>query len=166
MADVIDSYRTVYHIESGANRLPAVDAASAVSQHPGEWSNDPWEPAEAAKARKARHDEQVAIAKQQGVEPPLPPAEPHVSDEDKEMLSADAKGRKEALDRIVKYEADKKVADDRDAQYKQDKALIASPPPAVDTSRRPFGRPGQMTPAERAAAERKAQADAKHDHKK
>lgn len=162
MADNLESQKTVYHIETGAVRMYPVDAANAVAQHPGEWSVTPWSPEDASTARKARHDEQVAIAKQQGVEPPPPPVEPVISDEDKKMLSDDAKIRREALDRVTKYEADKKEADDRDAQYKQDKLLLNSPSPTVDvTQRRPFGRPGEMTPAERANAQRRAAEQAK-----
>lgn len=155
MADAVDGRKTVYHIESGAVQLPAVDATNAVSTHPGEWSETPWSPEDAATARKAKHEEQVAIAKEQGVDPPPPPVELEVSDADKAMLAADAKSRKEAAERIAKYDAEKKVVEDRDAQYKMDKALVSSPPPAVE--RRPFGRPGQMTPAEREAARKRAE---------
>lgn len=162
MADAT-SQKVFYHINSGASLMYEVDGNTAVAQHPGEWSKEPWAPGVAEKARKIRHDEQVAVAKQQGLEPPPPPApEPEMSDADKEMLSADAKARQEALERVRQYEADKAESDRRDAQYRTDKALLASPPPAVDvTQRRPFGRPGEMTPAERAAAQRRAVEQAK-----
>ncbi|OSJ22153.1 hypothetical protein BSZ19_47065 [Bradyrhizobium japonicum] len=50
--------RTVYHRATGATVMNGVDAASAVSQHPLEWSYEPWteEVLEQAKALVARNE--------------------------------------------------------------------------------------------------------------
>ncbi|WP_271569657.1 hypothetical protein [Bradyrhizobium sp. CCBAU 11386] len=50
--------RTVYHRATGATVMNGVDAAAAVSNHPLEWSYEPWtaetlEKAEAAVRREA-----------------------------------------------------------------------------------------------------------------
>ena len=41
--------RTVYHISTGATVMHSVDACSAVSNHPREWSFEPWTEAVVAK---------------------------------------------------------------------------------------------------------------------
>ena len=159
--------KTVYHIDSGASQMYPVDANAAVSTHPDEWSFEPWKPEDVSNARAAREakykeDYQRAEAAGQPPPPPLPLPPADLSDEQQQMLDDDAKNRVEAAARVrVRREADEKKRVE-DEQYKADLALLASPPPQVDPNeRRPFGRKGQMTDAERAAAEKKAAKAAK-----
>ena len=156
--------KTIYHIDTGAKQVDhEVDANAAVSGHPDEWSFEPWKQEDVAAARAAREakykeDYQRAEAAGQPPPPPLPlPVE--LSDEQQQMLDDDAKNRAEAAARVkVRKEADEKKRVE-DELYKADLALLASPPPQVDPNeRRPFGRKGAMTPAERAAADKKAAA--------
>lgn len=43
MADIPSSMKTVYHVENGAKEMHVIDAKTAVSQHPEEWSEKPWD---------------------------------------------------------------------------------------------------------------------------
>ncbi|MCP3370774.1 hypothetical protein [Bradyrhizobium cajani] len=43
--------RTVYHVSTGSTVMNGVDAAAAVSNHPLEWSYEPWTDEVLAKVR-------------------------------------------------------------------------------------------------------------------
>lgn len=134
---------TAYHVVDGAVVFPyAVDAQSAISRFPLEWSDRPWGLDATSAARKDRG---------------LPPQE--ISPEDQAALDTYHKDVAAAADRLAKVRAkqaeDKIVAD----QIAADEALVASPPPQPDpNARRPFGRKGPLTPAEQAAHDKKAAA--------
>lgn len=138
---------TAHHIVDGAVVFPyAIDAHSAVARHPHEWSMAPWTAERAAKARAAM--------------PSLPPA-PELAPEDQAAVDEHTQAQREAADRIARYEqykADEKAAFD---QLEADRALVAQPPPVPDPNvRRPFGRKGEPTEAEKVMmAKRKAAAD-------
>lgn len=139
-----------------------VDAVNAVATHPTEWSFDPWSADDADKARSALHDKQVEEAAAAGrPTPPSPPPLAPLSPADEEMVSNDAKARADAAARVkARKEADEKKRLE-DMQFEQDQALLNTPSPAPE--RRPFGRPGPLTPAEREAMERKKAAQAAKD---
>lgn len=46
MAEPIKATRVVYHKETGAVEMYAIDATHAVSAHPKEWSYEPWDGSE------------------------------------------------------------------------------------------------------------------------
>lgn len=166
--------KVAYHIEDGAKTMYAVDAQSAVQSHPAEWSWVPW-PLQAAaeyrSKREAAHKAATDEAKAAGqpAPAPLPPPPPVPTEAEKAEMAADAKARADAAALVAAQ--DKKDEEARVAAEKvaAAKALLASPPPVPDpTARRPFGRPGEPTAAERdmmekrakAAADAKAKADA------
>jgi len=142
---------TAYHIIDGATEFKyAIDARTAVGAHPNEWSMTPWTAEEAAAARDR--------LQQQGVELP-PPLE--LTPEDQAALDEHNKAVAEAAARLAEYQAkkaeEKKIAD----QIAADEALVASAPPVPDpTVRRPFGRKGEPTEAEKAMMEKKAAKEA------
>lgn len=155
---------TAYHVDTGAVVFPyAIDAHSAVSRFPDEWSLVPWSASEQSAARQRRidaHQKAVEDAKALGVPPPPAPVLPPVIEPtpaEKTEIDADTKARVEAAALL-------KAADEKEAKEKAEvdkvaaaRALLASPPPQPDPlARRPFGRKGEMTPAERAAADKKA----------
>src|SRR6185312_8021622 len=143
---------TAYHIVNGAFLFPyAIDASMAVSQHPLEWSDIPWTADRASEAR-ARLNER---AEAEG-HAPLADPEP-LSPEDQAALDEHNKAVAEAAARLAEYHArkaeEKRIAD----QVAADEALVASEPPRPDpNARRPFGRKGPMTAAEKAAADKRA----------
>lgn len=149
---------TAFHIVTGATVFPyAVDAYGAASHHPDEWSMTPWTPerASAARARaKARYDRDVANAKAAGLPPPDAPLylnpPPPLDPEDQAAIDEHTKAQVEAAARLAKFdkdEADRKAVLDA---VEADRALVASPPPQPDPSvRRPFGRKGEPTQAEK-----------------
>lgn len=148
---------TAFHIVTGAFTFPyAVDAQQAIGQHPLEWSAVPWT-AERETTARARINERNAELNQ----PPLPELPP-LSPEDQAALDEHNKAVSAAAERLAEYHA-KKAEERRIAdQVAADEALVSSPPPRPDpTIRRPFGRKGDPTPAERAAFEKKQAADAK-----
>lgn len=158
--------KVAYHVDQGAVTMYVVDANAAVQSHPDEWSFMPWSPEDTAAARSAReqrYKEEVEKAKAEGVPPPppLPPVyEP--TDRQKAELDADTKARAEAAAIVKKAQEDEEKRRLEDERVKAAKTLLASPPPVPDPNeRRPFGRTGEMTPAERAAAEKRAAAKAK-----
>lgn len=116
-----------HHIIDGPFTFPyAVDAISAVSRYPGEWSFDPWSQEAEAKAR------------QQMGEPAV-----EATPEEQAAIADHAKAVAEANERLKKFHAEqaekKKIAD----QVAADEALVASPPPRPDlAARRPS--PAQM----------------------
>lgn len=169
--------KVAHHIDQGAVTMYAVDAAAAVSNHPDEWSNTPWPAAdvaawrsardEAYKEELARYKEAVQAAKDAGLPPPPPLAPPprpliEPSARQKSEIELDTKARAEAAERVrVQTEEDEKKRI-KDEQIAADKALLASPPPQPDPNeRRPFGRSGPMTQAERDAAQKRTDAKAK-----
>lgn len=146
-----------HHIVHGAFAFPyAIDAQMAVGQHPLEWSAVPWTAEREADARA-----KLNALKQELGHDPLPEPEP-LSPEDQAAVDEHNAAVKAAADRLAEYHA-KKAEEQRIAdQVAADEALVSSPPPRPDpTIRRPFGRKGDPTPAERAAFEKKQAADAK-----
>jgi hypothetical protein len=153
MALKIDTNQSVvaYHIVDGAVTFNyPVDAQHAVSSHPNEWSATPWSQEDAAAAR----DKLKADGR------PVADPEP-LSPEDQAELDAYNKAVAEASERLAAYQA-KKAAEKAEAdQVAMDEAIVASPPPRPDpTARRPFGRTGEPTPAEKAQMEKQAAAKA------
>lgn len=159
---------TAFHINDGATLFPyALDARSAISTHPMEWSDKPWTPEAASAARQQLHDRDVAEAKAKGQPaPPPPPGPAPLSPEDQAALDAYNKGVAEAAKRLEDYRKKKaeeqKIAD----QVAADEALVNSLPPTPDPTRRLS--PAQLrkqsaalTPAEQAEVDRKAAADKK-----
>lgn len=148
---------TAHHIVHGATLFPyAIDAVMAVGQHPLEWSAVPWTPEREAEARAKLNAHREDLGHD-----PLPEPEP-LSPEDQAAFDEHNKAVAAAAARLAEYHAkkaeEKRIAD----QVAADEALVASPPPKPDpTIRRPFGRKGDPTPAERAAFEKKQAADAK-----
>lgn len=138
----------VHHIVDGAVTFPyAIDAHSAVSRFPNEWSHEPWSYEAAAKARAEIGEE---------IEP--------LSAEEQAALDDHAKAVAEANERLKAFRQ-KKAAEKSEAdQVAADEAMVKSAPPRPDlAARRPFGRMGDPTPAEvelmRKRAEKKAADD-------
>lgn len=124
---------TAYHIVDGAVLFPyAIDARSAISRFPEEWSETPWSVEEMSAAREK--------AGQPAIE--LTPEEQAAIDEHAQAV-AEANERLAA--RRAKLDAERAEAD----QVARDEALVNSAPPMPDpTIKRPFGRKGEPTPAE------------------
>ena len=141
MAIKIDTNQpaVAHHIIDGAVTFPyAVDARSAVSNHPFEWSHSPWLAEDAKRARERLAEHGTVL-----------PPEPELTDEERAALdqyNSDVAAAKARLDAANKKRAEEKAAAD---QIAADEALVASPPPRPDpAARRPFGRKGEPTPAE------------------
>jgi len=159
---------TAFHINDGAVLFPyAIDAQNAISNHPDEWSDQPWarEDADAARKRRAEQyarDVEDAKARGAAMPAPLPPDPAPLTPEDQAALDEHNKAVADAAQRLKAYYAKKAEEDAIAQQIAADEALVASLPPAPDpTIRRPFGRKGEPTPAELAAAEKKRLADEK-----
>lgn len=145
-----------HHIVDGPVTFPyAVDAQSAISRFPDEWSELPWSQQDAAAARQRmveRHAHEVEHAKASGLPVPkdLPPPPPEPTAEEQAAIMEHAQAVAEANERlkVAREKAAKKKAEED--QIAADEALVASPPPRPDPNapRRPFGRKGQPTPAE------------------
>ncbi|SEE52035.1 hypothetical protein [Bradyrhizobium lablabi] len=135
---------TAFHINTGATVFPyAIDAQHAISAHPLEWSDVPWsrDAADAARKRLAEN------AEANGLPPPREP-EP-LSEEDQAAIDEHNKAVEAAAERLAAYRAKKAAENEEAAQVAADEAIVASLPPQPDpTIRRPFGRPGEPTPAE------------------
>lgn len=143
---------TAHHIVDGAVVFPyAVDAHSAVSRHPHEWSMVPWTAERAAKARAARPD--------------LPPAM-ELAPEDQQAVDEHTQAQREAADRLAAYDAEQADKLKLEEQIAADRALVAAPPPAPDPNvRRPFGRKGEPTEKERALLAKRAAEKAEADRR-
>jgi hypothetical protein len=122
-----------HHIIDGPVTFPyAVDAHSAISRFPHEWSKEPWSREAEVKAREAA-----------GQPVPEITAEEQAAIDDHARAVAEANERLKA--RREKLAAEKAEAD----QIARDEALVKSPAPRPDPNvRRPFGRKGEPTPAE------------------
>jgi hypothetical protein len=133
-----------HHIVDGPFTFPySVDAHSAVSRFPGEWSFAPWSHEASAKARQEAGQE---------IEP--------LSPEEQAAIDEHAKAVAEANERLKafheKQAEDKKIAD----QVAADEALVKSPgPQPVVRVKRPFGRKGEPTAAELKMIKDKKEAD-------
>lgn len=153
---------TAYHVIGGATLFPyAIDAQHAISNHPLEWSENPWSRADAEDARRAladRHEQDRAEAEANGLPLPAPfPELPPLSPEDEAAIEEHARAVEEANERLRRYREYKEQERLALEQVARDEAIVASPPPQPDpTIRRPFGRKGEPTKAEIEAAERKA----------
>lgn len=129
---------TIHHIIDGPITFPyAVDAHSAVSRFPAEWSYEPWS---IDATSKAMQDAGMEVQ-------PLSAEEQAEVDEHTKAVAA-------ANDRLKAFR-DKKAAEKEESdQIASDEAVVKSPSPI----KRPFGRKGQPTPAEL-----KMIADKKHE---
>lgn len=158
MVDMVD----VFHITDGHSRMAAIDANTAVSQHPNEWSKAPWTADEAAAARKAlreRYEVQVEEAKATGAPMPAPPPpEPEpLTPEEQAAVEEHARAVAEAKERLDAFYARKAKEKEEADQVARDEMLVNSPPPQPDpAARRPFGRKGEPTAAEKAMMEKAA----------
>jgi hypothetical protein len=127
----VNNSATAYHIVEGAVLFPyAVDARHAVSQHPKEWKATPWSADEMAEARRAAGEPEVEL-----------------SPEDQAALDEHQRAVDEANERLAKFRADQEEKRILADQVAQDEAIVNSAPP-TPTFKRPFGRPGEPTPAE------------------
>lgn len=146
-----------YHIVHGAFAFAyAIDAQMAVGQHPLEWSAVPWTAEREADARQRLNERNEELNM-----PPLPAPEP-LSPEDQAALDAYNDAVSAAAARLAEHQKKRAAEEEIARQVAADEALLSSPPPRPDpTIRRPFGRKGDPTPAERAAFEKKQAADAK-----
>lgn len=168
MAIKIDSNMAAvaYHVIDGRTDFPyAIDAHSAVSRFPGEWSFAPWSAADAAVARETlteRYARETEEAKAKGLPPPAPLPEPvQPTPEEQAAIDDHAKAVAEANERLKAFRADQaekqKIAD----QVAADEALVASAPPTPDpTIRRPTAKEKRaeflkLTPEEQAEADRR-----------
>lgn len=169
----LGSAETAYHVDSGAFLFPyAVDARSAVSRHPAEWSMKPWSAADTTAARQARidaHKKAEADAEANGLPKPqplvlAPVIEPTMAEAAE--IDADAKARVDAAALIAAADEEARKQNEKDEKLAQARVLLQSAPPRPDPNvRRPFGRSGPMTPAERTAAAKRAAAKAEADAK-
>lgn len=142
-----------YHIEHGTTHFPyAIDAVMAVGHHPLEWSAVPWTEERTAQARERLNERNAELNL-----PPLPEPAPR-SPEDQAALDEHNKAVAAAAERLAAYHKKKEEEAEQARQVAADEALIASPPPQPEI-RRPFGRKGEPTPAERAAFEKKQASD-------
>lgn len=160
--------KRAYHVEQGAVEMYTVDANSAVATHPDEWSWEPWSESERDAYRTRRteeHKKAVDEAKAAGKPIPPPPVFAEKVEPSKRQrieLDDDAKARAEAADLVRAHEEQEKKRIEEEEKLAQAKALLKSAPPQPEQERRPFGRPGPLTPAEQQAADKaKADTDAK-----
>lgn len=129
-----------HHIIDGAYTFPyAIDAHSAVSRFPAEWSHEPWS-IEATSMAMQEAGQEVE---------PLTAEEQAALDEHARTVEEANKRLKAFRDKLA---AEKEVAD----QVAADEAVVKSPSPI----RRPFGRKGQPTAAELKMVQAKKDADA------
>lgn len=148
--------KTAYHIDDGAVVFPyVVDANSAVSRFPDEWSLKPWigeRLDRALSARKERRDQEIARAKELGQPVPAPLPEPlQPTPEEQAAIDEHTKAQAAAAARLEEFDRKEAEREKIEAQAAADRALVASPPPPPDPNiRRPFGRKGELTEAERA----------------
>lgn len=122
-----------HHIIDGPVNFPyAVDAHSAVSRFPLEWSHQPWSREDEAKARQAMGESEVEL-----------------TPEEQAAIDEHARAVAEANERLKAFR-EKKAEEKKEAdQIAADEALVKSPAPRPDPKiRRPFGRPGEPTKAE------------------
>ena len=133
-----------HHIIDGPFTFPySVDAHSAVSRFPAEWSFAPWSHEASAKARQDMGDE---------VEP--------LSSEDEAAINEHAKAVAEANERLKAYHEKKAAEKVENDQVAADEALVKSPgPQPVVKVKRPFGRKGEPTEAELKMIKDKKDAD-------
>ena|SRR6201996_4748233 len=131
-----------HHIIDGPFTFPyKVDAHSAVSRFPNEWSHEPWSYDARAKAAEAAGDE---------VEP--------ISAEEQAALEEHAAAVAAANERLKTFHEKKAAAKAEADQAAADEALIKSPGPQP-VVKRPFGRKGQPTEKELKMIAAKKEAD-------
>lgn len=132
-----------YHIADGAFTFPyAIDAHSAVSRFPLEWSHEPWSMAATAKALAAAGEPELELT-----------AEEQAAVDEHAHAVAEANERLKA--RREKLAAEKAEAE----QVAADEAIVKSPGPRP-AIKRPFGRKGEPTEAELKMIQAKKDADA------
>lgn len=133
-----------HHIVDGPFTFPyAIDAHSAVSRFPNEWSHEPWSREAEAKARQEMGQPEVEMTA-----------------EEQAAIDAHAKAVAEANERLKAFR-EKKAEEKKEAdQIAADEALVKSPAPRPDpAAKRPFGRKGEPTPAELKMVRDKANED-------
>lgn len=137
-----------HHIVDGPVTFPyAVDAQSAISRFPDEWSELPWSQQDAAAARQRmveRHAHEVEHAKASGLPVPkdLPPPPPEPTAEEQAAIMEHAQAVAEANERL-------KVAREKAAKKRPRKIRL---PPTRRWSHRPRRAPIPMRRADRSAA--------------
>jgi hypothetical protein len=158
MVDLVDAY----HVTNGLTRMAAIDANSACAQHPLEWRKTPWTSEDAAAAReelRRRYEDAKAAGQPLPAEPPPEPAP--LTPEEQAALDEHMVAVAEAKERLDAFYAKKQQEREEAEQIARDEAIVSSPPPQPDpTARRPFGRKGEPTAAEKAMIEKKAAKDA------
>jgi hypothetical protein len=128
----MNALKTAYHIGNGPTQMYAVDADSAVRNHPKEWSFVPWEVDE-SNAWRREHD--------------LPVAE--VTDETRAALSEDAQRRQEAYQLVKEYDEKKLAERMYEEKVAAARALLATPRPQVEApSTVPPAAPASSDPSE------------------
>lgn len=154
---------TAHHIDTGATVFPyAIDAHSAVSRFPGEWSFTPWTGERrdrALAARKERYEADVVRAREfnQPVPQPLPADPLPPTPEEQAAIDAHTQAQAEAAKRLEEFDRKEAERAKVEQQVAADRALVAQPPPQPDPNiRRPFGRKGEPTEAERAMMAKRA----------
>jgi hypothetical protein len=155
----------IYHITDGHAVVAEIDGNTAVSQHPLEWSKTPWTAEEAAAARaemKRRYEEAQAAGRPLPSPPPPEPVPP--TPEEQAAIDEHARAVAEARERLDAFYARKAKEKEEADQVARDEILVNSPPPQPDpAARRPFGRQGEPTPAEKAMMEKTAAKKAEED---
>ena len=149
----IDSNQSAmaFHINDGPVTFPyAIDAHSAVSRFPLEWSADPWTADATAAARQemeARHAQEVENAKARGLPVPkdLAPLPPEPTPEEQAAIMEHAQAVAEANERLKVAREKAAKARAEAEQIAADEALVASPPPQPDPNAR---RPRAPSPAQ------------------
>lgn len=134
----IDASRsaTAYHIDDGAVVFPyAIDAHQAATNHPLEWKMDPWT------------DEEREAVQAAG-------AEPDSDEADQALIDAHNKAVAEAQARIDARRAKEAEETSDEAQAAADEALVNSPPPSPEPTRRP--NPKKLVAKRKAAATKSA----------
>lgn len=151
----------VYHITDGHVRIAEIDGNTAVSQHPLEWSKTPWTKEDAAASRsemKRQYDEAQAAGRPLPAAPPPEPAPP--TPEEQAAIDEHTKAVAEANERLKAFRERKEAERLEAEQILRDEMIVNSPPPQPDpTARRPFGRKGEPTEAEKKMMEKKADKD-------
>lgn len=126
---------TAYHITDGAHQFPyAIDAHSAVSRHPLEWSHDPWTRQDIEASRRIleeSHARETEDARARGVPKPapLPPPPPPLSPQDQAALDEHNAAVADAKKRLDDYYARKAKEQAEAEQVAADEALVKSTPP-------------------------------------
>lgn len=128
-----------HHIVDGAHTFPySVDAHTAVSRHPEEWSYEPWSLDAVNRALAEKGEPEVEM-----------------SAEERAAVDEHARAVAGADERLKAFRKKKAEAKAEEDQAAIDEAIVKSSPPI----KRPFGRKGEPTAAERRMVEAKKKED-------